>query len=324
MMRFAILLVALIFGVLAKAQNTTEIFDELQENFWYIPIDDRGARLGVTSLGTGDTVVVLHGGPGNNFNYMVDAIRENTATHCFLLFDQRGSIYSPVADSLVDGITLDHLIDDLETLRQETGQEKLTLLGHSFGTLLAMSYYIKYPQCVERIVLTAAMPPLVSQESPFSEVVKGIHRRVKAMRERPLVEEVLRKEGLGNEDALTTRQQSDRYKITGLASFNMVDLHRWREFKGGRVFYNPRVDAAVGGSIPDRYDVRRPLDEQPVPIYVIQGAKDYIDPAASNWNVIDRNYPTVELSIVPDAGHYIWLDKPQEFTEQLNNGLSDN
>src|SRR5690606_11217368 len=171
-MRCVYLLLTLMASIPAIAQEKTEIFDEIQENVWYLPTEDGKARLYISSLGAGDTVVVLHGGPGNNFNYLVDAVRGNLNDHCFLFFDQRGSIYSPVPDSLVNELTLNHLVDDLETLRKATGQEKLTLLGHSFGSLLAISYYIKYPQSVEKVVLSATMPPSVSEEHPFSEAVK--------------------------------------------------------------------------------------------------------------------------------------------------------
>ncbi|MGO3655566.1 MAG: alpha/beta fold hydrolase, partial [Sphingobacterium sp.] len=173
-MRCVYLLLIFMASIPAIAQEKMEIFDEIQENVWYLPTEDGKAKLYISSLGAGDTVVVLHGGPGNNFNYLVDAVRGNLNDHCFLFFDQRGSIYSPVPDSSINELTLSQLVDDLETLRKATGQEKLTLLGHSFGSLLAISYYIKYPQSVERIILSGAMPPSVSEEHPFSELVKDI------------------------------------------------------------------------------------------------------------------------------------------------------
>lgn len=320
-MRCVYLLLIFMASIPAIAQEKMEIFDEIQENVWYLPTEDGKAKLYISSLGAGDTVVVLHGGPGNNFNYLVDAVRGNLNDHCFLFFDQRGSIYSPVPDSSINELTLSQLVDDLETLRKATGQEKLTLLGHSFGSLLAISYYIKYPQSVERIILSGAMPPSVSEEHPFSELVKDIHARVKAFRERPEVEEILIQEGLFDEERLTAKQRSDRYKITGLASFNMVDLNNWRKFKGGGIFYNPSVDGAIGNSIPGQYDVRTSLDSYPVPFHIIQGSQDYIDPDASLWTAIAKNYSTVSISVVEGTSHYIWLDKPKEFTKILGETL---
>ena len=307
-----------------SAQEVSDVFDQIQENVWYLSTEDEQANLYITHLGRGDTVVALHGGPGNNFNYLVDAIKNSANANLFLLFDQRGSIYSPVADSLIAELSLDMLVDDLEAIRKATNQEKLTLFGHSFGTLLAISYYLKYPQNTRRIVLTATMPPFIDEERSFREMVTEIHARTKTLRTRPEVDEILRKEGLHDQEGLSPKQQSDRFKITGLASFNMIDLNNWRRFKGGRVFYNVLVDGAIGSSIPSHYDIRQALRKFPVPITIIQGAQDYIDPGASHWKEVANEFKSVDIAVVDQAGHYIWLDKPEEFANLLESSLTQN
>jgi len=312
----------LCFTDFIQAQKSA-IFDEIQENVWYLPTADQQARLYLTQLGKGDTVVCLHGGPGNNFNYLIDAIKDNADNALFILFDQRGSLYSPVADSLISQLTLDKLVDDLEALREATNQQKLTLFGHSFGTLLAISYYIKYPANVDKMILTATMPPFINKEKPFAQVLKEIHARTKALRTRPQVDEILKEEGLYDEKNLSPKQQSDRSKITRLASFNMIDLKRWRTFKGGGVYYNGLVDGAIGSSIPAQYDIQSALKTNPIPITIIQGEEDYIDPGASYWTDIVANYPAVRIATVAKSGHYIWLDKPKEFAELLSKSLNN-
>ncbi len=78
----------------SQEQSVEDIFDVLDMNSWYLPTADSKAKLYVTSIGHGDTVVSLHGGPGNNFYYLVDAFRNNMHSNCFLLYDQRGSLLS--------------------------------------------------------------------------------------------------------------------------------------------------------------------------------------------------------------------------------------
>lgn len=315
----------LLLTLLSVYGQQADVFDQLQRNVWYLQTEDKTANLYLTHLGKGsDTIVCLHGGPGNNFNYLVDAVKDNAQEAFFLMYDQRGSLYSPVADSLVSRLTLDDLVEDLEAIRKATHQAKLTLFGHSFGSLLAISYYIKYPLHVDKIILTASMPPIISHERPFSTIVKEIHTRTRALRERPEVNEVLRREGLDDETGLSPQQLSDRFKIKGLASFNMVDLRNWRNFKGGRVYYNTKVDGAIANSIPEEYDIRSALEIHQVPITLIQGVEDYIDPAASYWKEIADHYPTVTIIPVEGSGHYIWLDKPKEFTEILKRTIRKN
>src|SRR5690606_4307546 len=108
-----IMLSALIFN--SSYGQKADLFDQLQENVWYLPTDDGQTKLYMTQLGEGDTIVTLHGGPGNNLNYLVDAVKGNIESNTFILFDQRGSILSPVNDSLTSQLSLDILVEDLET-----------------------------------------------------------------------------------------------------------------------------------------------------------------------------------------------------------------
>ena len=250
-----------------SSARTTDVFDALQKNAWYLPTKDGKARLYVTSLGKGQTIVVLHGGPGNDFNYLVKAIRPQLKTNRFVLFDQRGSLLSPVADAEIKNLTLKMLVDDLETLRQSLGEDKIVLFGHSFGTLLALSYYQAYPQHVGGLILSASVPPFTTEEKTFDGVIKEARQNLRRLRERPEVKAELEKAGVADEKGLTPQQKSVRLKIDGLASFNLYHIERWREFQGGGVYYNPKVDDAVGDSIPQLiYDIRPAIEQNPIPI----------------------------------------------------------
>jgi len=305
------------FKTVLVGQAKTDTFDQIQENVWYLPTSDASALLYVTSIGAGDTIVTLHGGPGNDFNYLVDAVKENSKNNTFILFDQRGSLLSPVENSSIADLTLDVMVEDLETLRKSLNQDKMLLFGHSFGSMIAMFYYMKYPEHVKGIILTATMPAYINGNKPFSEILKEIHKRCKDLRNRPEVAAELVKAGLVNDSTLNPRQRSDKFKILGLASFNMINIADWKKFHGGRVYYNPLVDNAVGESIPDTYDIRPTLIKDPVPITVIQGEKDYIDPSAHYWASIFSNYEFVKLVVVKNASHYIWLDDKSKFEKSL-------
>lgn len=301
---------------------TSSIFDQLQENVWYLPTDDNMAKLYITSIGRGDTVLTLHGGPGNDFHYLIDAIKENSNHNTFILFDQRGSLLSPVSESDIEKLSLNMLVEDLEILRKSLNKEKIVLLGHSFGTLLALSYYIKYPQHVEGLILSATMPPYINEKRPFEVILKEIQARNKSLRIRSNVEMILKEEGLdGAIEDLTPQERSIRFKITGLASFNMIDLKNWRKFKGGGVYYNRNVDTAIGSTIPATYDIRPILNEHPIPITIIQGNMDYIDPAARYWKDIIQSYDFIHLKVIENASHYSWLDNQDQFNTYLRQAI---
>lgn len=308
-------------GTHCFGQELPDIFDQINENVWYLPTEDGNANLYLTSIGKGDTIIVLNGGPGNNFNYLVDAVKGNSQDNTFVFFDQRGSILSPVSDSLINSLSMDVLVEDLESIRKSLELERISILGHSFGSLLGLFYYMKYPEKVENLILTATMPPVLNEEKPFREILPEIHQRVRDMRNRDEVHDVLAAEGLLDDSLLSPRQKSDKLKITGQASFNMYNISEWQRFKGGGVYYNQAVDSAIGSSIPESYDIREVIMTNPVPITIIQGDKDYIDPGASLWKEISDDFDFITINEIENASHNSWLDDKGKFDQYLKEAI---
>ena len=58
--------------------------------------------------------------------------------------------------------------DDVDHLRRALGAERLSLLGFSYGTELALAYVRRYPEIVDRIVLAAVRPPWSVVKLPFA------------------------------------------------------------------------------------------------------------------------------------------------------------
>jgi pimeloyl-ACP methyl ester carboxylesterase len=299
----------------------TGVFDTLQQNVWYMHTEDKDTQLYVTSLGKGPMVVCLHGGPGNDFNYLVPAVAPLSDKYQFVLFDQRGSLLSPVPPGKVKDLDLKVLVEDLDTLRQKLGQDKLVLFGHSFGSYLAMAYYQAHPEHVAGLVLAGALPP---QYASFKDYLGGMRKRFNALRDRPEVAQALQAAGIPKDastDSLTDQQRYVRFKIDGLASFNLYHVERWRQIEGGGVYYDSAVDDAVGDSFPMQFDILSTLRAHPVPITVLQGDSDYTDPAASTWAAETASYPTIKVLVIPKASHYSWVDAPEDFENDLVLGL---
>jgi proline iminopeptidase len=315
-----LLFAAILCSTICIAQSEEkDAFSALQQNVWYMPTADPAIQLYVTEIGHGSPIVFLHGGPGNDFNYIIDALRPQLGEHRFILFDQRGSVLSPVPPDKLKSLTLDAFVEDLERLRLSLGEEKLTLFGHSFGTVLAEAYFIKYPQHVQGMVLAASAPPSYG----LADVLKAARPRMKQLRERPLVDTVLEEEHLaGAPDKLTDRQRSMRWRIKNLAAINVVHLDRWRHVEGGGVYYNDKVDDAIGDSLPARIDILSSLRMHPVPITIIDGDQDYLDPSGQGWKQAAEQLPIVMVRSLPTAGHYSWIDAPEEFARALHDGLS--
>jgi proline iminopeptidase len=99
----------------------------------------------------GAPVLFLHGGPGAGINPKHRRYFD-PSHYRVILFDQRGAGRSrPHAEILEN--TTDHLIDDIEKIRQQAGVEKWLVFGGSWGSTLALAYAIRHPGRVTGLIL---------------------------------------------------------------------------------------------------------------------------------------------------------------------------
>src|SRR6184192_4979383 len=120
-------------------------------------VELNGVRLYTRRVGQGPPVVVLHGGPGAHHDYLLpqyDHLAEGG--RALLYYDQRGGGRSPVPRDVPVGWR-EH-VADLETLRDHWELDRLTLLGYSWGGLLAVLYALEHPDRVGRLALVAPAP----------------------------------------------------------------------------------------------------------------------------------------------------------------------
>lgn len=304
-------------------RNTKDVFSQLLENSWYLRTQDGKAQLYVTELGHGPPVVVLHGGHGNNFHYLVDAIRPHTGKARFVLFDQRGSLMSPVPDAEISDLTAEMLVDDLEHLRQALGEEQLVLFAHSAGSVLALMYFQKYPENVAGLILSAAFPPRT--EGGIANWLQGLRGQQRELREREVeIAQAVQVAGLPeNPEDDTPKESYMRWRITGQAPITVIDLNRWREATGAGsgVHYNPDVDSAVYNSWPENFDFLDVIRARATPITVIQGDRDFIGPGALEWQELSQECPQVSVTVLPRSAHSAWIDAPDAFREAFREAI---
>src|SRR5581483_5252909 len=298
-----------------------DVFNQLQRNAWYLPTSDGQAQLYVTYLGRGSPVVFLHGGPGNDFQYIIDALRPHLEAHRFVLYEQRGSLLSPVPEKDISKLSIQQQVADLETLRKALGLKKLVLFGHSFGTFLALMYYEAHPDHVQGMILAGSVPPGFGRPR-LAGWVKSMRPRQKALLGRmDAIAKAEKGAGLPADSRADTAEQSSiRWHIAKQAALDIVDLSRWQQVTGGQVYYNPKVDDAIGNTLPNEFDIMSTLKSHPVPITVISGDQDYIDPSGETWKSLTADNPVV-IHVMPHAGHYSWIDDPKAFSAAFENGL---
>jgi proline iminopeptidase len=119
-------------------------------------VELNGVRLYTRHVGNGPSVVVLHGGPGAHHDYLLPQYDRLAEGRTLLYYDQRGGGRSPVPRDVAVGWR-EH-VADLEALRDHWQLDRLTLLGYSWGGLLAVLYALEHPDRVARLALVSAAP----------------------------------------------------------------------------------------------------------------------------------------------------------------------
>ena len=102
--------------------------------------------------GKGEVCIFIHGGPGawsKSFEEFGGNVLEDNLTMCY--FDQRGCGRS--GSPVDNNYSMDRMIDDIEEIRTHLKTDKVFVIGHSFGGILATKYAEKYPQHVKGLIL---------------------------------------------------------------------------------------------------------------------------------------------------------------------------
>jgi proline iminopeptidase len=115
-----------------------------------------GTQLHSETFGTaGNTmIVVIHGGPGSDYRSLLNCSDLADEGYYVVFYDQRGSGLSKRESA--DWYTLESMIDDLsaviETYRNSPDQ-KIVLLGHSWGAMLATAFINEHPEAIDGAIL---------------------------------------------------------------------------------------------------------------------------------------------------------------------------
>lgn len=133
---------------LANAQVDATIFEKFESKF----ITINGYKINIEVKGNGDPIFFLPGGPGNSHDYMQGAFGHYYKTNTVVFFDFLGRGKSDNAKNKNE-YSVENDTDLIEAIRKHLGLKKIAIVGHSYGTVPAQNYAIKYPNNVSKMVL---------------------------------------------------------------------------------------------------------------------------------------------------------------------------
>ncbi len=106
--------------------------------------------------GNGAAILLLNGGPGRSGDYLEPVFDHLATSYRVILPDQRGTGRSQLRTLDANSVTVHKTVADLEVLRASLGIKHWTIVGHSWGGMLAMAYAVAHRDSIRSLVLVGS------------------------------------------------------------------------------------------------------------------------------------------------------------------------
>lgn len=276
---------------------------------------DHGLDLHYTVEGSGTPLVFLSGGPGLEVDYMREPAAMFPAGFSRVFLEQRGTGRSRSAAKMdASNLSLQLVIDDLEALRVDLKQERLNLIGHSWGAMLSMAYAAKYPDKVDRMILIGPGGPTLEFSRRFSDTIQSrLHAEDLELRQ---YWRDLGRRGAVERDKAST--ESMKANLPGYFYDRAKALTYAASMKGIAL----RQDAAsiLQADLAKNYDVREGLRAVRRPALILLGHQDPTgDLTAEEIRNLIAGSKVVYLD---QCGHFPWVEQPEAFRKSIADFLA--
>lgn len=256
-------------------------------------------------------LVVLHGGPGAHHDYLLPQFLALADEYELFFYDQRGGGRSRTTHAAA--ITWETQVGDLTRVVQESASTPLSLVGYSWGGMLALLYGI---QAAARRTAPEPARLVLVDPAPISSRFRATFEEEFARRQRApgvqAMRDALTQSGLRDADPDAFRQRSFELSVAGY----FADPRAATNLTPFRVM--GRVQDSVWASLGD-YDLAAALPAVRCATLVVHGRDDPIPLESSA-----RAAELLRAEFVPlDAcGHVPYVEAPAALFHAIRSFLS--
>ena len=259
-------------------------------------------------------LLILHGGPGAHHDYVLPQMLELARDHELIFYDQRGGGRSKT-DSRAP-ITWRTQVDDLDRVIGELSLGAPTIVGYSWGGLLAMLFAIEAAagrtrHRPARLVLVDPAPVNREYRRAFETefAARQSSAKVAALRLQ------LAESGLRERNPDEYRQRTFELSVAGYFA-DPAAAHDLTPFR-----VTGRVQQSIWDSLGD-FDLLATgqLDAVHLPALVVHGRQDPIPLASSTAAARELG---AELVVIDNAGHVPYVEQPQMLFDAIRSFLED-
>lgn len=257
------------------------------------------------------TVIVLHGGPGSDYRYLLD-LKALSDEYFVVFYDQRGAGLSTRISA--ESLTVQDMVDDLDLFVDYYGDgEPVNIIGHSWGAMLASAYVGQYPSKVNKLVL--AEPGALTNDlmTQFMDNFMSIMTPDFMMSAVPVIFESLH---------ISDPAQRTDYVSAKTAHLWETDDDNPYQCEGEKVAYPSWRAGGVAGSaiLANSVDADGNQDVSILSLGVDQFENHvlFLASECNTWLGEDVQkihadlYSSAEVVVISDAGHYMFNDNLED------------
>jgi proline iminopeptidase len=268
--------------------------------------DINGTQLYYQAMGNGQPIFFLHGRSGSH-RYFLPHMQPLADRYQLLFYDQRGTGLSSGKIEL-KAISIDQFVEDLESLRVAFGSEKISLIGHSSGAIIALFYAFKYPGHIDKLILVDPVPVtnafLVEQNQTIRQRLQRL-----SPKEQQTLSTVCRSSG-----QLSTEARKDCLKLD--AALRFYDPAKALAMDDTVEENTEKNATTIQSLIMTSFNRRQPeIDSQlttlRVPTLIMHGDFDPIPIGSSEY--FHQRIVASQLVIVQESGHFPFVEQSEKF-----------
>jgi proline iminopeptidase len=251
---------------------------------------------------SGDYVLILSGGPGEDIHSMQGIADELRKKYRCIMWEQRGTGRSKLPRYDPSTVNLNAYMEDIEALRKQLHTEKFIVVGNSWGMILGLAYAGAHSDAVRAVVTIGSGPITFEYLGVFSDN-QYVRLGPCELEVRDFWKEPSR------EAADSDRAAFERLRAATVVYF--YDRKKALEMAAelDPKDYNFRVPPAFLNA-EGKYDIRPKLKTIVAPVLLLQGRQDL----AGEANICEAHsiIKNSTLAFIDKCGHMPWLEQPEQ------------
>ena len=266
------------------------------------------AKIHYRTFGAGKPLLIINGGPGMNsegFEGMARKLAENQLT---IIYDQRGTGQSKLSPLDSTTVTMDLMVEDIESLRKQLNIDKWSILGHSFGGMVASLYATKYPEHIEKIILSSSGGVDLGL---LTDVQSAINSKL-TKAELDSVNYWSAKIDAGDSSHFARLRRGINLAHAYVIDPKFIPVIGERLTQG-----NQTINQLIWGDLQRiSFNCESKLKSFDKPVLIIQGKQDIVSKDIAEKS--HRAFKNSRIVYMDHCIHYGWLDNPEVYFREVN------